>query len=747
MASGGNVSAAGRGGVGLAIGRWRRHQGARPWAALALALLALWTADARAQDRLAGTDQPVVVTADALRFDRKTDTVAAEGSVELTQGDRRLLADVVTYSATNDRVTAKGNVTLIEPTGEILFADEVELTGEMRNGMVQRLRALLADNARLASATGTRKDGVTVFSDGVYSPCPICADGKGLPLWQVRAGTIEHDAATQDITYRNARMELFGVPVAWTPWFRHPDPEVKRRSGFLTPSAGSSSTLGLTYSQPYHWVLAPNRDVTLTPLLSTKKAPVLGLEWRERQPSGEMRLAGSFTRTDSYAPVGRNVDGEEWRGHVEGRGRFKVQDYDAGFDLGLASDNSYLTRYRFGNQDVLNNHAFMQKIMGRDYVGLHAYAFQGLREGDDQDRIPFVLPLIETRLRSSKLRWGSQLALDTSLVALTRQEGLDTRRLSSEARWRVPQLGPIGDIWGLELSARGDVYDYQGDARTFDDNGERQQEGRFVPRATVDWSWPLGGTAGSWSHIVEPTAMATMAPNRGNEDNFPNEDSQVFEFDDTNLFKPSRFTGLDRVDGGTKLAYGLRFNSVAPSGMELSGLVGQSYQVRRNETVPGDTGVTKNFSDLVGRVDFRPSDLVDIRYRFRLDRQDLELRRSDLNLSLGPRAMRFDIGWLRLSDEPTGLAPRSREELTAGVRIQIMDNLAIGARTRQDLNENKPVSNMLGLIYTHPCLVLVAGMEKSFTRTGEVDDELSFKFRLTFTGFGGGDTSDGLFGR
>ena len=724
---------------------WAPGSGWSLLACLLASAIVLAPALTRAQP-VEGTDRPVVITADVLSFDTETGSVVATGSVELTQGDRRLLADRVTYAKTGDKMTAEGNVTLIEPTGQVLFADEVELTGELRNGMVRRLRALLADNARLASSTGRLSDGVTTFTDGVYSPCPICADGRQQPLWQVRAREIEHDQATRDITYRDARLEMFGVPMAWTPWFRYPDPTVKRRSGLLTPTVGTSSTLGLTWEQPYFWAIAPNRDLTLTPLVSTKSQPVLAAEYRGLQRPGETTFSGSSTYTEAYSSSGDQVDGNEWRGHVNGRGRYRVQDYDAGFDLALVSDNSYLQRYGFGNDDVLESHGFLQKFSGRDYLGLHAYGFQGLRDDDDQGLIPVVLPLIETKLRSSKLRWGSELALDSSVVALTRSQGLDTQRLSSEARWHVPQLGPIGDIWGLTLAARGDIYNYQGDASTFEESGDRQKQGRFVPRATVDWSWPLGGSTGQWSNVVEPTVMATITPGTGNQDNFPNEDSQSFEFDETNLFEPSRFTGLDRVDGGAKIAYGVRFSSIAPSGIEISGLLGQSYQPSSNPAVPTDSGVSTSFSDLVGRLDFRPSDYVDIRYRFRLERQNVEFRRSDLNLAFGPSTFRFDIGWLRLSDEPTDLGPRSREELSAGLRIQIMDNLAIGARTRQDLNENKPVSNMLGLIYTHPCLLVVAGMEKSFTQRGEIDDELTFKLRVSFTGFGGDGGAGGLFG-
>src|SRR5690606_22909364 len=117
------------------------------------------------------------------------------------------------------------------------------------------------------------------------------------PLWQIKADRVVWDQGTQTVSYRNARLEFLGVPVAYTPFFSHPDPTVKRKSGLLTPTFGSNSTLGLTAELPYFIALAPNRDVTITPLIASQVAPVLGLELRDQQDFGLTELDGSITYT------------------------------------------------------------------------------------------------------------------------------------------------------------------------------------------------------------------------------------------------------------------------------------------------------------------------------------------------------------------------------------------------------------------------------------------------------------------
>lgn len=701
-----------------------------------LTLAGLATTPARAAE-------PVVLTAREIVYEPDEGLVTARGDVELSRAGRRLLAEEVSWSEREGKVRARGNVVLIERSGDAAFGDTLEVTGDLASGAVERFRVLLRGGARIASRRGTRSEGrLTVLEDAVYSPCPLCADGRRPPAWQIRARKVTHDRATRDVTYENAWLEVAGVPVLWTPWFRHPDPTVERRSGLLVPSAGSSSSLGLTLELPFHYVIGPDRDVTLAPILTTRQGPVLAGEYRELREIGSSRVSGSLTYGDAYAREGQRPDGKEVRGHLDARGRYRTAPlWDAGFDLRLSTDNTYRKRYGFGSDDVLENQAYLQKVVGNDYLALRAYAFQGLREDDVQGTIPVVLPLAEASLVSSPLRWGSLLTVDTSFVALTRTSGLDTRRLSTMVGWELPWVGGIGDLWRLRLDGRVDGYLYNGDPVSFASEGGTRSKGRVVPRLLLDGSWPLVGRSGSWNHVVEPVVAFKLAPDSGDDDDIPNEDSQVFEFDETNLFEPSRFTGLDRVDGGTRLAYGLRLDSRAADGIEVSALFGQSFQVRRNDAVPADSGVNKNFSDYVGRLDFRPSPLLDLAYRFRIDRQDLEFRRSDLFATFGPPRLRFDLGWLRLSDEPTGLGPRSREELRAGVRLQLTDNLALAARGRRDLNEGRAVSNLFGLLYTHPCFVLVAGLEQRFTRTGDLDEETSFKIRLSLTNLGGPATA------
>ena len=146
-------------------------------------------------------DFPVLLLADEINHDEELGTVVARGKVEIAQGNRTLLADSVSYNQKTDTVSASGNVVLHEPSGEVVFAEFVELSDQLKNGVIKRIRVLLDDESRFAANSAVRKDGnKTRMRRAVYSPCKLCEkDPDAPPLWQLKAERVEHDQEAREI--------------------------------------------------------------------------------------------------------------------------------------------------------------------------------------------------------------------------------------------------------------------------------------------------------------------------------------------------------------------------------------------------------------------------------------------------------------------------------------------------------------------------------------------------------------------
>ncbi len=398
----------------------------------------------RALDLDPNAQENATLEADVIEYNAATEVVRARGDVKIFYAGRVLRADEVIYDAKNDRISANGNISVTNPDGSVLTADSAEFDSEIRNGLIRGARAVLGDGAaRIAAVEGRRVDArFTTLTKAVYSPCRTCVDGP-TPLWRIRARRVTRDAEAKDIIYEDATFDLLGVPIAYLPYFRHADPSVKRRTGFLTPSFSSTSELGYTAKVPYYIELANNRDITITPFVMTEEQPALELEYRALETYGRYTLGGSAT----WSNESRN---QGFRGHFDGDGVAALPwGVTAGFDALFASDRTYLRRYRFTSTDRATSDVYVRKYEETGFFNVTGSYLQSFRtdEVEGAGFLPIVAPHVRAEYRIPAL--GGEFGVNTDSVFLYQpdyngpdENGLDSNisrsvgRLSFEAFWK-----------------------------------------------------------------------------------------------------------------------------------------------------------------------------------------------------------------------------------------------------------------------------------------------------------------------
>ncbi|MDA0306935.1 MAG: LPS assembly protein LptD [Proteobacteria bacterium] len=688
-------------------------------------------------------DLPIHLSADEMSFDQETGLVKATGNVEIINGPRRLLANSITYNQKTELVTASGNIQLFEPGGEKIFGQHMEVSGDLRDAVIETIAIILADKSRIAAVGARRSAGnITEMRKGVYSPCNLCKDDPSkAPLWQLKAVKIIHDKNNKTIEYRDAWLEIYGIPVAYSPYLSHPDPTVKRKSGFLAPTFGGSSDLGFVGKIPYYINISPQNDATVTALITGDGGSGAIGEYRHRFKTGYLNVNASLIGGDPVIEDDTDTN-LGIRGHIDSEGRFDInRTWRWGFDLNRATDDTYLRRYGLGGGDsTLNSNLFLEGFRGRNYFSANAFAFQGLQSTDDPGLEPLILPLIEYNHLGSPDRFGGQTMLDLNFLSLTRDDGSDTRRLSFRPGWQLPFTSPLGDIYKLTLSLNGDAYyvnnlarDGQGDFSGF--------SSRLTPQAQFDWRFPFIKTSANVSQIFEPIVSAVYSPYGGNPNDIPNEDSTELEFDDTNLFSANKFSGVDKVEGGPRINYGLKWGVYGKGGGKSSFFIGQSWRPKDDKkTFATGSGLEEDFSDLVARVHITPGSYLNLLYRTRFAIDNFTPQRNELTFSAGVPAFRVGANYTFIDvQEDSEFAGREEINYSASSQLNRFWRLGLSGTTDLEAGETRSVSG--NLTYENECVVVVTRAARTFFEDRDIEPTDQVTLNVTFKTLGEFGTS------
>lgn len=682
-------------------------------------------------------DAPIELDADRLYFDHDAETVRARGNVIVTYKTGTLRAQALDYDIANDRVRAIGPFTMEDETGNIIMARDAMLEDKLNRGQLEDLKITLENNAWMTARSAVRQSPKRArLQDAAFSLCEVCEEDP-VPTWALRAGEVIHDQNSHNVYYRDVRFELFGAPILYLPYFQHPDPTVKRRTGILMPYGGRDSELGFFAELPVFWNLAPNSDITLTPAITTKERAYLKTEYRHRFSNGSLIANGSITyvreRDDNNNETGDNVI----RGHIFANGKWNLDANRAiGFDLARASDETYLRRYSISNLDTLMSRLFFERTSGLDHLYVDAYAFQTQLDDVDQDETPLILPLVDYQFVSAPRFWGGRFAGSISSLGLYRIEGTDLARLSTSFSWSKTYLTTMGDIFTLTGLMRTDVIATQ-DEPGLGGTDESDIAFRFEPLASLEWRRPFARPGETFTQVIEPIVIAVLAPYDGSYKEFPNEDSLSFEFDQTNLLGFDRYPGRDQWEGGPRLIAGLRWGFYGPENMGFRIFVGQNYRLKDNRAFDTRSGLRRRLSDIVGQIDMFLFDVVSLTHRFRFNYEDGEFARNELDFVATPERFTLRIGYIDIAENLIGSGFEGTEEINLDLTLNLFGSWGILGGVRYDMTEDGgPLLYRAGLIYQDDCYYFELGLKRKLTSDRDIPPSTIIGIRVNLRQLG-----------
>lgn len=726
----------------------------------------------------AADDSKLLLTANDLVYNRDTQRIIASGVVRMNYAGYQMVAQQVEYNQSNGRVIARGNIELIEPDGNRIYADELDVTDDFAQGFVNSLRIETTDNTRIAGESAERlSEDRMVLNNGVYTACLPCAEKPGkAPLWQVKAQRVIQDGKSQTVRLENATFELFGRPIGYLPFLTVPDNTVKRKSGLLFPRMRLVDNLGFGIGIPYFHVLSNTSDITVTPTYFTKQGLLLETELRNRLENGQhvLRAAGIIQRNpDSF--TGDTSDAmNKRRGMIASKADFDINErWKFGWDAMIQSDNNFARTYELSGYDgeVQTNKIYLTGESERNRFDANAFYFN-VQDRDDTERKErqqaIVHPVVDYRYFVPDPVYGGELSLTANFTSITRREqdayelagssrfnGLEGTytRMTLESEWKRSHTFDNGfQLTGL-LAARGDLLGtdmkpFNSGSVTYGYPGQFEDDfsARGMVTAGLEARYPVLFSALNSSHIIEPIAQIFLRPDEQNAGALPNEDAQAFVFDAASLFERDKFSGFDRIEGGTRANIGLRYNGTFDNGYGVRGVFGQSFHLAGKNSfasydlvnVGAVSGLESDRSDYVLMAAIDAPIGLSVSNSLRLDKNDFSINRSETAASYTNDFLTGSLTYTRVKEQPNYGYNDEREIVQVAAKIRMDDNWALFGSMNYDIRGKFSAERSIGFEYEDECTIFAIGFKDKGTgdSTREAANNWSVNARLSFRTLG-----------
>ncbi|MES0879260.1 LPS-assembly protein LptD [Roseibium sp. SCP14] len=743
-------------------------------------------------DLAAGVDPNanLLLESNEITYDFDNDLIVATGNVQVYYDGNTVQAHEIVFDRKSGQLTARGNVILIEADGNVARTSEMTLSEDFSEGFARALQIDTTKRTRFLAEEARREgNNVTSIENGIYTVYtkPTIPPNRP-PLWRVRAEKIIHNQQEKIIRFENASFEVYGKPIAYLPYLSMPDPTIKRKSGFLIPSGLVNDKLGYGVTVPYYWALNPHYDLTtaLTPL--TKQGLFGDVQYRHRFAPGQVTVsaAGLFQAQPSQFTTSR-AD-ERWRGAINSTGSLSLaRDWTLGWNVTYKSDRQFFGDYSFASfgDNGETSEIYLEGKTDRNALSVKAYAYQLSQEdytdsqfnadgfspvgSSLQDKQPLVLPVIDYDYVFADPVLAGELALTANFTSLTRDEtdafsinggstarfrGVDGTfsRLSLKGNWRRTFIDPLGQSFTPFAYMRGDLFFLASpDADVTALSGE-SFVGRAMPAVGMEYRYPFIATFDGGNQILEPVAQIVARPDEQRIGELPNDDAQSIVFDTTTLFDYDKFSGFDRVEGGTRLNLGLNYKLQLDSGYYLSGLFGRSYHLagENSYAVPDilgatqDSGLASDLSDYVGSLYLDTQYGVKVGAQARFDKDDFSFNRVQAQASAIYGPVVSSLAYAFLNAQPDVGIDAPREELLGSASLRLEENWRVFGSMRYDLENHNLVQDGVGIGYDDEGFSLSVSYAEDRSRNDGDSVNRTLYFRIGLRTIGNTQVSSGV---
>jgi len=662
-------------------------------------------------------------------------TLRASGSVTVWHGEVQITARDITYASGEGQLSLTGPIKLQDGNGTVILADQADLSPDLSAGIITSARIILSRQVQIAAAQISRVN--ATYSEASHVSATSCFVCNGqTPLWQIRAKRIVHDSAEKQIYFDQAQLRLLDVPVFLFPYLRLPDPSLKRATGFLVPELTTSTTLGTAIRTPYFIKLGAHRDITLSPMVSSR-TNTLGLRYRHAYRTGIIQLEGAYSRDTRLA-------GQD-RGYLFGIASFAL---DTGYalkgQLQSTSDPAYLFEYDVKEIDRLENKITLERSQSDRNIELRFSNYHSLRDSENNATQPTLVTEAIAQQRSYPNGLGGVLDLEASLLTSYRSstspvdgsdsgdevDGYDTLRLSSLAKYRRDWVLPKGLVVDFATELEASQYVVRQHQNISPVNTRISGSGALGLR------WPLAQRFASGAvQQLEPRMQFARVVS--NSDSVPNQDSTQVEFDEGNLFRFNRAPGFDLIETGTRVNIGLSGGIDYPNQTKIGWDIGRIYRTDGANSFTKTSGLGGHLSDWLLATHVKTPLGIELAARSLL--KDFgQLTKSEVRASWRTDKHRLDATYARLTADEAENRDVALSSLALKWNYQFLPDWRSTSEFQFDTSIGEASKFKFGLEYANECVVVDFSASRRFATSSTLTDKTEFGLSVELAGFSTG---------
>ena len=578
---------------------------------------------------------------------------------------------------------------------------------------------------RLKSKSIVKDDNFTILNKSVFTTCKIRKDK--CPPWHFTAKKIIHDKEKKIMQYENFWLNIYDRPVLYFPKFFHPDPSVKRQSGFLIPNFQSSTAQGTSFNLPYFKVISDDKDLTITPRIYAEKKLLIQNEYRQANKDSDFITDFSILKEDNkdsnthiFANLKKNL--------------FISTFDETNLDLQvqLVNNDTYLKKYKL-NSPLINNETTLQsgiKLNAKKEDLKFEVDFRVYEDLNkiESDRYEYVYPNYRlTKKFNISDHFPGELNFITSGYSKTTKTNVHEKIMINDL---VLELKEKIFKKGILNNSSFFLKNINTDAR----NSSLYKEEIDVQAYTLyknDTSFPLLKENGNFSHLLNPKLSFMYSPT--NSKNYRNDDKRLSI---QNIFNANRIGSDTSFESGTSFTYGVDYEINDNQGNEIfTSKVANVFRLEKDEKLPKNNNLGDKTSDLIGILRYRPTDRFNLSYEYSYDNNFTDSTYQLVGSEF--RVNNFITSFEYLNENNT-----KKSYLTNSSTYNFDNNYSLSYRART--NKESGNKEFYNLIYQYKNDCLVAGLEykKNYYSDKDLKPEESIFFKITIVPFGGTNSPD-----